>query len=295
MTKQLLILSSTILICGILNCRPKTSVDEAALATQGLRVSVQAVSRDTIENRLSLPSVIEPWEQVIVFAKVPGKLVRKNVKEGQGVTKDEVIALVNRDEIGAEINNYQVKAPISGVVAKFMLDPGAAVAPTVPIASLIKMDVVKTTVNVIESEIGQVRIGLRAVINVPAYPKEKFPGMVSNILPTIDPISHTGQVVVRIENPAHRLKPGMSAMVELSLNRHENVVTIPRDAIVEKMGEKYVFLFVNGVARRSDIQTGYNDGMQVEIIKGVNVGDHLVTSDLNVLIDGTKIQISNEK
>jgi len=263
--------------------------------SQGLKVTVRDITKGPIENRLTLSSIIEPWEMVMVFGKVPGKLVEKSVREGQRVAKDDVIALVNRDEIGAEVNNYPVKSPIAGIVSRISADVGAMVAPGVPIATVVNMDLVKTSVNVIESEIGSVRIGFAAEVSVPAYPDRKFPGVITNILPTVDPLSHTGKVEVQIKNYDNKLKPGMSATVELRLGRHDNAVVIPKDVIIEKLGERYVFLYANGIARKSNIETGYDNGTEIEILKGVNAGDRLVTSDLNVLVDGTKIQIREGK
>ncbi len=293
MIKKFLPLSLAMLIFTVIACKPKTSV--SAVTTQGLKVSVKEVTKGAIENRLSLAGMIEPWEQVMVFVKFPGKLIQNIVKEGQVVTKDQVLALVNIDEIGMESKDYDVKAPMSGVVAKISFDPGSLVSPSMPIMTIMDMDTVKTTVNVIESEIGEIHKGMRAEITVPAYPQRKFFGLVSNVLPIVDPMSHTSKVEVQISNLNHTLKPGMSSNVALTLGRHENVVLITKESIIEKMGETYVFLFVNGVAKRSNIETGYDDDSQVEITKGVNAGDRVITSDVNVLIDGTKVQIRETK
>ncbi len=295
MIKRFSLLPLMVLLAVLVGCKPPQQGDGIQGATPGLKVSVETVVNGSIENRLSLAGMIEPWEQVMVFSKIPGKIVEKSVREGARVAKDEVIAQVNRDEIGAEINNYQVKSPIAGIVAKISFDPGSMVAPTVPIATVINMAVVKTIVNVIESEIGQVHQGLAARVSVPAYPGREFPGTVSNILPIVDPMSHTAKVEVRIANPELRLKPGMSATVELTLGRHDNTVVIPKNAIIEKMGEKYVFLYVDGIARKSNIETGFDDGKSVEILVGVKSGDRLVTSDMNVLIDGSRVQVREGK
>jgi len=295
MFKQALLLTLTILLLFGVNCQRSKEDVNATVSTQGLKVAVQKVLAGTIENRLSVPSTIEPWEQVVVFAKIPGKLVKKIAKEGQNVAKDDVIALVNRDEIGQENKDYEVTATISGVVAKVMLDEGSTVTPAAPLAVIVNLDNVKTTANVIESEIGEIQTGLRAEVIVPAYPNRKFSGFVSYILPLIDPISHTAKVEIKIDNPNHQLKPGMSATVAISRGKHDNAVIIPKSAIIEKMGEKYVFLFADGIAQRSNIETGYDDGTNIEVTKGVNKDDFLVTSDLNVLIDGSKIQMREEK
>jgi multidrug efflux pump subunit AcrA (membrane-fusion protein) len=295
MFKRALILTLTVLLLIGINCRRGKEDINTSVATQGLKVSVQKVVAGTIENRLTVPSTIDPWEQVTVFPKIPGKLVKKIAQEGQIVTKDDVIALVNRDEIGQVNEDYGVTATISGVVAKVMLDEGSTVTPATPIAVIVNLDNVKTIANVIEFEIGEIQPGMRAAVIVPAYPNRTFSGFVSNILPLVDPISHTAKVEVKIPNPNHQLKPGMSANVMISLGKHNNVVIIPKSAVIEKMGEKYVFLFANGIAQRSNIETGYDDGINIEVTKGVNNGDFIVTSDLNVLIDGAKIQMREEK
>jgi len=296
MINKIAIILSVATLFVLLSCQPPGSrADNAPINSQGLKVTVRDIVKGPIENRLTLSSMIEPWEMVMVFGKVPGKLVEKSVREGQRVAKDDLIALINRDEIGAEVNNYPVKSPIAGIVSKISADVGATVAPGMPIATVVNMDLVKTSVNVIESEIGGVRSGLSAEITVPAYPDRKFPGTVTNVLPTVDPLSHTGKVEVQIKNYDNKLKPGMSATVELRLGRHDNAVAIPKDAIIEKLGEKYVFLYDNGIARKSNIETGYDNGTEVEIIKGVAAGDRLVMSDMNVLVDGTKIQVREGK
>jgi multidrug efflux pump subunit AcrA (membrane-fusion protein) len=296
MIKRIAIILSAATLFVVLNCQPPGSrTDNTPVNAQGLKVTVQDITKGPIENRLSLASIIDPWEMVTVFGKVPGKLVEKSVREGQRVAKDDIIALVNRDEIGAEVNNYPVKSPIAGIVSKINVDVGATVAPSVPIATVVNMDLVKTSVNVIESEISAVHSGLPAEVTVPAYPDRNFPGTITNVLPTVDPLSHTGKVEVQIKNFDNKLKPGMSATVVLRLGRHDNAVVIPKDAIIEKLGEKYVFLYANGTARKSNIEAGYDDGTYVEVVKGVNAGDRLVTSDLNVLVDGTKIQIREGK
>jgi RND family efflux transporter MFP subunit len=146
------------------------------------------------------------------------------------------------------------------------------------------------TINVIEAEISSVHMGQHADVTVPAYPNRTFGASVTNILPIVDPMSHTAKVELTIPNGSGTLKPGMSATVRLVLGKHVDVVTIPKTAIIEKMGEKYVFMFDNGKTKKADIQTGYDDGQVVEVTSGLQTGAQLVTTDLNVLKDGSKVR-----
>jgi membrane fusion protein, multidrug efflux system len=272
-------------------CKPRAGKETTApVETLGLQVGVQTVARGSIEDRLSLSGILAPEKQVAIMSKLPGKLVSTSIKEGQNVTKDEVVALVNQDMPGQDYKDLQVKAPMSGVVAKVLVDPGSMVSPAMPIAMVMSMDNLKVTINVIESEISSVRTGQRADVTVPAYPNRTFSATVSNILPIVDPMSHTAKVELTIPNGSGTLKPGMSATVRLILGKHADVVTIPKTAIIEKMGEKYVFMFDNGKTKKADIQTGYDDGQTVEVTSGLQAGDRLVTTDLNVLKDGSKVR-----
>jgi multidrug efflux pump subunit AcrA (membrane-fusion protein) len=285
----------TVLTAGLLaavacNPGPKKVETAAAVETQGLQVAVLDVTAGDVESRLSLSGTIAPTEQVMAFAKVAGRLTQNLVKEGQTVAQGQVVATVNRDEPGQEFKDYQVTAPLAGVVAKVSMDPGSMVAPSVPLVIIINTDAVKLTVSVIESEIGKVRDGLPVQVVVPAWPDRRFSGHISNVLPIVDPMSRTAKVEVKVPNSGRALKPGMSATAELILGRHTGVVTVPRAAIIEKMGERYVFLYEDGKAKRANIQTGYDDGQRVEVTSGIRVGDKLIASDLNVLKDGSKVR-----
>ncbi|MEW6687360.1 MAG: efflux RND transporter periplasmic adaptor subunit [Candidatus Edwardsbacteria bacterium] len=272
--------------CGSRNSQTKQTSEEV-----GLTVQVYEVKNGNIEDRLSLIGTIAPLEQITVFSKVPGKLVRNMVEEGNRVTVDQTIALVNRDEIGVEFTEAPIKSPITGTVAKLHLDSGAAVAPTIPIATIVKMGTVKVLVNVIEKEIGRLRKGLKAEISVDAYPSKKFTGSISNISPIVDPLSHTVKTEIRVGNPGLLLKPGMSANVSLILGRHQNVPLVPKDAILQKLGEEIVYLFEAGLAKRVIIKTGYDDGHFVEVLSGVRAGDKLIVSDQSVLQDGVRVKV----
>jgi multidrug efflux pump subunit AcrA (membrane-fusion protein) len=291
----LLTASAAAAILLIAGCKPRAAKETSApIETLGLPVGVQAVARGSIENRLTLSGILAPEKQVAFMSKLAGKLTQVNIKEGQSVIEGEGVAAVNRDEPGQDYKNYTVTAPMTGVIAKVMLDPGSMISPTVPIAMVMSTNNLKVTINVIESEISSVRAGQRADVTVPAYPDRTFPASVSNILPIVDPMSHTAKVELTIPNGSHTLKPGMSATVRLMLGKHDDAVVVPKSATIEKMGEKYVYLFDNGRTKRANVQTGYDDGALVEILAGVQPGDRLITTDLNVLKDGSKVRAKEQ-
>lgn len=279
-------------VLTVLGCKPPKAKTEASapVVSLGLPVSVQTVATGTIDDCLPLSGMVAPNLTVNAFPKVAGKLVENKTTEGQTVAQDEIIALVNQDLPGETFKNYQVTAPIAGIVAKVPMDPGSMVGPSVPVATIIDITSVKIAVNVIESDVGGVRKGLAADVTVPAYPDRTFHGSVSNVLPMVDPINHTTKVEVLVPNPGELLKPGMSASVSLRLGTHHEVVIVPRSAIIEKMGERYVYLYDNGATRRANVTTGYQDDVNVEVASGVKAGDRLIVSDLEVLKDGSKVQ-----
>jgi len=290
---KFMLLAVAVTVVMLSGCKPraaKAKESDAPVVSQGLVVGTLDIVNGPIENRLTLSGVLAPWEQVVVMSKLPGKLISTSIKEGQSVARDEVVALVNQDMPGQDYKDIQVRAPMAGVIAKVMVDPGSMVSPAVPIASIINISQLKVTVSVIESDISKVTKGMRADVEVPAYPDRKFQGSVSNILPVVDPMSHTAKVEIQIPNSGLNLKPGMSATVSLLLGKHSDAVAIPKDAVIEKMNEKYVYLFDNGIAKKTAIQTGFDDGHNVEVVSGIGVGTRLITTDLNVLKDGAKVR-----
>ncbi len=113
------------------------------------------------------------------------------------------------------------------------------------------------------------------------------------ISPVVDVKSRTFKAEVLIKNPGNRLKPGMFARVQLVLTKRTNALKVPIKAITEGDEGKVVFLAVNGTAIIRPVKLGISDGVDVEVISGVNPGDEVIIEGNLGLEDGDRIVIKS--
>jgi len=255
-------------------------------------VKVMEVKKGTVEDIIDLTGWIEPDEKVNVISKIPGKLTRNTVREGDEVGQDQTLAYVNRDEIGVTFAEYPVPSPARGIVAKLAFDPGAMVSPQFPVAVVMKIDRVRVKTSVIEEDYGKLKPGLPARVHTESFPEQVFQGTVYRISPTLDSFSHTATVEILIPNPDHKLRPGMFTTIELVADTHHDVPILPKTAVVQRRGEPVAFVLGSDRVHMQVLKLGYYDLQQYEVLEGVKAGDQVVSEDQAVLQDGAKARVA---
>src|SRR3989304_1791614 len=90
-------------------------------------------ARQEIVETIHASPNIEADSEVTIYSKGNGKIAQNLVKMASSVQPGQVVAVVNRDEVGYEFKPFEVKSDAKGVVARLMVHPGAMVGPAVPI------------------------------------------------------------------------------------------------------------------------------------------------------------------
>lgn len=211
------------------------------------------------------------------------------------------------EELRINLANTVIVSPVDGFIGKRYLDPGAAVSPNAPVASVVAIDTVRMVANVIEKDVRRLSIGMPAVIEVDAFPGEKFTGRVARIAPVFDPQTRTAEMEIEIPNPGFRLKPGMYARVDLTVDSRQNAMTVPTNAVVDFQGKTGVFVATPAepgpaqpasnppqggqtlTARFVPVQTGIRDAQQVEITGGLDENARVITTGATALRDGDRV------
>jgi membrane fusion protein (multidrug efflux system) len=259
-------------------------------------VPVESVqpSRMDILDKIHASANIQADSEITIFSKVSGKIAENLVKLSSPVRAGQVVAIVNRDEIGYDYKPFEVKSDAKGVVSKLMLNPGATVNPNIPLMTLVDIDTVKAIAAVDENRIRFIKIGQAATVGLEAYPGETFSARVTNISTVANPLNRTVDVELSIPNPDHRIKPGMYAEVEWISGRRSALV-VPIVSLVERTGEKFVFLVDGGQARLKSIAIGAVVGDVIEIVSGLKGDEKVVTTGAGQLNDGDKIKVIERK
>jgi HlyD family secretion protein len=141
------------------------------------------------------------------------------------------------DQASANLDNTIITSPIDGVVVSRDVELGQTVAASLQAPTLftIANDLAKMQVlaAIDEADVGQVREGQTVVATVDAFPTESFLGRVAQV--RLNPVTTDNVVtytaVVDVENPELKLRPGMTANVVVSVDRREDVLTVPNAAL----------------------------------------------------------------
>jgi len=195
-----------------------------------------------------------------------------------------------------------IRAPFSGVIGRIHVEAGDMVGPGVPIAVVVDPRLLIANVQIPERDIGLVAGGQPALVSVASFPGEQFEGRVRKVSPILDVMTRMGEVEIQLPNTDGRLKPGMFATVEIEVDRHEQVLMVPSDAVMQqtRLGEGflsgdvareyYVFVKRGDRAARLPVRLGYTTGDRVEISHGIAASDSVVVMGQHLLEDGRPIE-----
>ena len=199
------------------------------------------------------------------------------------------------EELRINLANTVITSPVNGFVAKRNTDAGAYASQNAPVVDVVDISTVRLVANVVEKDMRRVAAGDRATVEVDAFPGETFSGRIARVAPVLDPATRTAQIEIEIVNPATRLKPGMYARVQLTTEQRANALVVPANAVIDREGERGVFVTRNDTAAFRPVQVGIEDGSRVEILKGIADGDRVITTGAAALQDGDRIIVAGER
>lgn len=198
-----------------------------------------------------------------------------------------------------------ISAPFSGVVltknadiGDILTPLGAAANAKAAVVTIADLSTLQVEVDVAESNISKVRMGMPAEIQLDAFPDKRFSGKVHMIVPTADRTKASILVKVRFNEKPSGILPDMSAKVafltrELNESEKAPVKTVPAGAIITENGKGHVFLIQDGRAGKTEVKAGERLGDSVAV-EGVREGSAIVLDPPEGLKDGEKIKVMEE-
>lgn len=200
------------------------------------------------------------------------------------------------DELKINLANTVIVSPVSGFVGKRVLDPGAWVTPNTAFLSVVDIGVVRLVANIVERDLRKVRTGMAADVAVDAFPNEAFAGRIAHLAPILDPATRTAPIEIEIDNPRFRLKPGMYARVEFTVERRDHALVVPTSAMVDLSGTRGVFMRTPELtAKFHPVTFGLIDQERAEVASGLSEGDEVVTTGAAALREGDPVLLKGEK
>lgn len=235
------------------------------------------------------------------LAKAENDLKRlKNLLGEGGVTQQQIddteLAIANvKAEIKSvdkQISMTNVNAPISGIISNKMVEKGSLVAPGNPIATITNVNKLKMQAMLTEEQIITVKKGDKISISSDLFPDKKINGKVTFIDVNAGP-SRRYMVEVEIPNSKNELKAGMTSTAFFPGGKELTVMSIPREAIVGDIQNGEVYVVSGENAKLKKIEIGLNNGRNIQVKSGLEIGEEVIISGQINLEDGKQINISN--
>ena len=208
-------------------------------------------------------------------------------------------AKANAASLSDRLGKLRITAPYDGIVIRKTVEVGETKTPGAPLFVLADPSDLYVETPIDESESAKIRIGQKARLFPDAYLGETFAGTVSEIKPVVEvsnEVSRANTIRVLPESPPKPLRLGMSVDVEVRTGGKDNVVLAPSSAVMEREGQKFVFVVVNGKAVRRDVTTGISNWERTEILSGISPGEAVITSlEIKNLAPGSRVGIRSRK
>ena len=199
------------------------------------------------------------------------------------------------EELQITLTNTEIISPVDGFVGKRFLDPGAFTSQNSPVVSVVDIGYVRLVANLVEKDVKLVTPGVTAVVEVDAFPGERFDGHVSRVAPVFDPATRTAEMEIEVPNPGFRLKPGMYARVRLKVAERPNALTVPAAAVVFTQNQKGVFLPTEGnVAHFQPVEFGLQDDQHAEVLSGIDEGTTVIATGAAALKEGDSYVLATQ-
>ena len=191
-----------------------------------------------------------------------------------------------------QLENCTIRAPHDGMVVYAQNDQGnssVAVGQSVrsrqELLTLPDLKHMRVRTQIHEAVLDQVREGLPVSLKVDAFPNKTYQGIVERV--AVVPSSKSNSVktydcVIKIPAEVDKLKPGMTAVAEIHIDRIEDALSIPVQAVVQIDGETWCYVEENGKVERRDLVLGRNNDKFVEILSGIEVNDRAILNPLAI-------------
>ena len=150
------------------------------------------------------------------------------------------------------LDNLTIKAPIDGIVTTRDITLGMLVSPGTQVFSLMDPSSFMLTIEPPEKELPRLKIGQKALVTIDSIRGREFEASIRRINPSVDPISGTVKVVLDFDDELQtRLHESAFARVKLVMATIQNVLLVPKEAIVEENGRKFLFLAREDESKRN--------------------------------------------
>jgi membrane fusion protein (multidrug efflux system) len=208
----------------------------------------------------------------------------------------------------SDFEKTNIYAVSDGILGGRDMDVGSYITTNDKIGSFIDISDVYAEFNVIEKDAPKIRLGQDAEVFIDAYPTKSYKGTVDSISPVIEGRTRTQAIKIELENPDHKLKPGMFTRVLISTYESDDALAIPTSAFKKKEADYFVYVIHKeekppkegekeavleaGYVEVRKVEIGYLTQDVAEIAKGLGEGELVIVEAFQDFEDKDRVEIS---
>ncbi len=276
----------------------KTTINTERTTTNSSISTVQTAKQDLADARLDYQTKVEEAQNAVSVAQKSLAKAQADLDFKKAPARVEDVALYqarvkqSQAELQLAQDKYEdtiLRAPINGVITEINFEIGEQTNLSQPAIKMLATENYEIEVDISESDIAKIEVGNKANITLDAFTDEQvFEGVVSKINPAQteiqDVIYYRVTVSLQAQQPEGivlylgKIKPGMTANIEIQTAKKEKVLVIPLRAVKEKAGKRVVQVLENNQPREVEVVLGLRgDEGLVEVVSGLTEGMKVIT------------------
>lgn len=277
--------------------RPSQSrLEQGAEPTeQVFAVNVTSAIEGQITDYLELSGDIRAKTSVAVIAEVGGEITQLFVDLGQRVGRNARIVEIDPSRPGQRFETNIVRAPIAGTIVQIPAQVGMNVGIGTSVVHISQTDDLEIVTRISERNVSRVSLGQAARLSFDAFPDTVFDAFLSEISPTLDPITRTLTIKLVLRGEQGKdIRPGMYATIRLITEQKQGVV-LPSLVLVKRFGKDLVYVVINDeTVEEREVQVGIEIDNKIEILNGVFPGERVVYQGQTLLANGVSVRVINQ-
>ena len=189
-----------------------------------------------------------------------------------------------------------IRAPMDGVVSAKNVYPGAMLSASTAVYRLTAIDSLRLFFDLPTTLFTKIQPGVTDItITVDAYPDEKRTLKLFSVHPVANADTRTVRLEVHLDNPESKYLPGMYVKGEVALNKRDNILVVPYDAVIRVIDKTIVYKIQNGRALATDVKIGTRFDDLYEVVEGLTENDAVVITGQHRLTNGVAVRIEGDK